>query len=427
VRDAFGADTAFGRGIAVSRERRPGRNLVRASAFDGERSAQPKRMTQPGVGAVPLAPRTAADRPPRRTSLGAVEETMVRVAVIGYGHWGPNLVRNFAQLPGSTVAAVCDLDPAKLERSLRLAPHAQTTSEYRDTARSDGIDAVAIATSAATHYDIARECLLSDKHVFVEKPMCLTADEAAALVELARRRDRVLMVGHLLKYHPAVVYLKGYMDSGRLGEPLYVHSQRLNLGEVRRDENAMWCLAPHDIAVANYLLGRDPVAVAAVGESYLRRPVQDVVFVTLHYPDGALAHIHVSWLDPHKIRRTTIVGSKQMAVFDDMEPSEKLRIYDKGVDFPNGDYHSPDAALSLRVGDIFVPKLDPVEPLRAECQHFVDCIVSGARPRTDGEEGLQVVRVLEAAEQSLGAGGQLVSVARYLPARSGAGMETESR
>jgi len=343
---------------------------------------------------------------------------MLRIAVIGYGHWGPNLVRNFSQIPGSSVVAICDLDAAKLERSLRLAPRARTTSQYRAVIEKNGVDAVAIATSAATHYDIARECLLSDKHVFVEKPMCLSAEEAAALVDLARRRGRVLMVGHLLKYHPAVVYLKSYMDSGRLGEPLYFHSQRLNLGEVRRDENAMWCLAPHDIAVANYLLGRHPVAVAAVGESYLRRPVQDVVFVTLHYPDGALAHMHVSWLDPHKIRRMTIVGSKQMAVFDDMEASEKLRIYDKGVDFPNGDYHSPDAALSLRVGDIFIPKLDPVEPLRAECQHFIDCLTNGTRPETDGEEGVQVVRVLEAAERSLSDGGQVVPVGADLPAHS---------
>jgi len=347
---------------------------------------------------------------------------MLRVAVVGCGHWGPNLVRNFAQLATSTVAAICDLDPGKVARSLRLAPRAQTSTDYRELLERDSIDAVAIATAASTHYAIARDSLLCGKHVFVEKPMCLSAVEAAALVELARRQGRVLMVGHLLKYHPAVTFLKGYMDSGRLGEPLYFHSQRLNLGEVRRHENAMWCLAPHDIAVANYLLGRQPAMVAAVGQSYLRRPVQDVVFVTLHYPDGALAHLHVSWLDPHKIRRMTIVGSKQMAVFDDMEASEKVRIYDKGIDFPNGDYHSPDAALSLRVGDIFIPKLEPIEPLRAECQRFTDCILSGTRPDTDGEEGLQVVRILEAAERSLSSGGQLVPVAGELAsARSDAG------
>jgi len=339
-----------------------------------------------------------------------LEGQVLRVAVVGCGHWGPNLVRNFAHLPTSTVAAICDLDPAKLSRSLRLAPNARTVTDYRELIERSSIDAVVIATAASTHYDIARESLMRGKHVFVEKPMCLTAVEAAALVDLAERQKRVLMVGHLLKYHPAVSYLKEYMDSGRLGEPLYFHSQRLNLGEVRRDENAMWCLAPHDIAVANHLLGRQPVAVAAVGQSYLRRPVQDVVFVTLHYDDGALAHLHVSWLDPHKIRRITVVGSKQMAVFDDMEPSEKVRIYDKGVEFPNGDYDSPDAALSLRLGDIFIPKLEPIEPLRAECQHFVECVLKGTQPETDGAEGLQVVRVLEAAERSLSNNGQLVAL-----------------
>ncbi|UCH36026.1 MAG: Gfo/Idh/MocA family oxidoreductase [Armatimonadota bacterium] len=346
---------------------------------------------------------------------------MLRVAVVGCGHWGPNLVRNFSQLPASRVAAICDLDPDSIERALRLAPDARTTTSHRELLDRDSIDAIAIATAAPTHYDIARDSLLAGKHVFVEKPMCLNAAEAGALVELARQRRRVLMVGHLLKYHPAIAYLKEYVESGRLGEPLYFHSQRLNLGEVRRDENAMWCLAPHDIAVAGYLLGREPTTVAAVGQSYLRRPVQDVVFLTMHYGDGMLAHVHVSWLDPHKIRRMTIVGSRQMAVFDDMEASEKVRIYDKGVDFPNGDYHSHDAALSLRVGDIFIPKIETIEPLRAECQHFVDCVTNGAHPRTDGEEGVRVVRVLEAAERSLSTGGQVVSVeAPPMAARTGA-------
>jgi len=338
---------------------------------------------------------------------------MLQVAVVGCGHWGPNLVRSFSQLPDSRVAAICDLDRDKLDRALRLAPEARTSTDYREIIDHDAVDAVAIATTASTHFEIARECLLRGKHVFVEKPMCLTAAEAAALVDLARTRARVLMVGHLLKYHPAVSYLKRYVEAGRLGDLLYIHSQRLNLGQVRRDENAMWCLASHDIAVANHLCGRQPETVAAVGQSYLRRPVQDVVFLTMHYGDGVLAHVHVSWLDPHKIRRMTIVGSRRMAVFDDMEASEKLRIYDKGVDFPNGDYHSPDAALSLRVGDIFVPKIEPIEPLRAECQHFLDCVLNGARPETDGEEGLQVVRVLEAAERSLHDGGCLVSVASH--------------
>jgi len=335
---------------------------------------------------------------------------MTNIAVIGCGHWGPNLVRNFHHLPGVRVTALCDLETEKVERLHAIYPGATVATSYETLLNGSGVDAVAVATSASTHYAIARDALLGGKHVFVEKPMCLNAQEAEELVNIARRMDRVLMVGHLLKYHPAVVFLKRYLDSGRLGEPLYIHSQRLNLGEVRHDENAMWCLAPHDIAVVGYLLGGQPYEVCAVGQSFLRRPVQDTVFLTMRYPGGVLAHLHVSWLDPHKVRRMTVVGSSQMAVFDDMDPMEKLRIYDKGVEFPNGDFSSRDAALSLRVGDIFIPKIEPLEPLRIECQHFIDCVNNGARPLTDGIDGLQVVRVLEAAERSLNMGGVPVAV-----------------
>ncbi len=335
---------------------------------------------------------------------------MTSMAVIGCGQWGPNLVRNFHHLPGVRVAGLCDLEMDKVKRLHAVYPEAAITTSYESLLNGSGIDAVAIATSASTHYHIARDALLGGKHVFVEKPMCLKVEEAEELVALARDRGRVLMVGHLLKYHPAVVFLKRYLDSARLGEPLYIHSQRLNLGEVRQDENAMWCLAPHDIAVVGYLLGRQPYEVCAVGQSFLRRPVQDTVFLTMRYPGGVLAHLHVSWLDPHKVRRMTVVGSSQMAVFDDMEPMEKLRIYDKGVDFPNGDFASRDAALSLRVGDIFVPRIEPLEPLRVECQHFIDCVTNGSQPLTGGVDGLQVVRVLDSAERSLNLGGVPVAV-----------------
>lgn len=335
---------------------------------------------------------------------------MVNIAIVGLGHWGPNLLRNFHNLADVYLAGICDLDESRLARLRPRYPLSTFTTRYQELLDDTGLDVVAIATSASTHFEIARDALLADKDVFVEKPMCLQVQQAEMLVNLARDRGRVLMVGHLMKYHPAVRYLKRYLDSGRLGDPLYVHSQRLNLGEVRKDENAMWCLAPHDISLVGYLLGKQPYEVCAFGQSFLRRPVQDTVFLLMRYDGGVLAHLHVSWLDPNKVRRITVVGSTQMAVFDDMEPMEKLRIYDKGVEFPNGDYPSPDAALSLRVGDIFTPSLEPQEPLRVECQHFVDCVRTRQRPITDGNEGLEVMRVLEAAERSLNLSGVPVSV-----------------
>jgi predicted dehydrogenase len=335
---------------------------------------------------------------------------VLNIAVVGVGHWGPNLIRNFHHLSDVRLAGMCDLDESRLARFRPRYPWCEFTTRYGDLIEDDSIHAVVIATSASTHFEIARDALLAGKDVFVEKPMCLRLDHAEELVSLARQQGRILMVGHLMKYHPAVKYLKRYLDSGKLGEPLYIHSQRLNLGEVRRDENAMWCLATHDISLVGYLLGKPPYEVMAVGQSFLRRPVQDTVFLLMRYEGPVLAHVHVSWLDPNKVRRTTVVGSTQMAVFDDMEPMEKLRIYDKGIEFPNGDYPSPDAALSLRVGDIFTPSLEPQEPLRVECQHFARCVQMREQPMTDGYEGLEVVRVLEAAERSLNLSGVPVPV-----------------
>jgi predicted dehydrogenase len=218
------------------------------------------------------------------------------------------------------------------------------------------------------------------------------------------------MVGHLLKYHPAIEFLKEYTEAGYLGDVRYLYSQRLNLGQVRRDENALWSLGPHDIAVANHLLGAAPIEVCAVGESYLQSGIHDVVFLTMRYPGRKLAHVHVSWLDPHKTRKLTVVGSLQMAVFDDMEPAEKVRLYDRGVDLPTLAGGDATAGLRLRFGDISIPRLSVTEPLQAECQHFVDCIREGWTPRSDGRDGLQVVQVLEAAERSLQEGGGPVSI-----------------
>jgi predicted dehydrogenase len=325
---------------------------------------------------------------------------MVKVAVVGVGYWGPNFVRIMDELPDAELALVCDSDTGKFERLSGLYPHLEFTDDLEALLSNTAIDAAVIATGSDSHYKIARKALLENKHVLVEKPLALKSSDAAELVKLASDRKRVLLVGHLLRYHKGVEKLKEYIDKGYLGKILYVYTSRVNLGRVRKDESALWSFATHDVSVVNYLLGTQPEYVTASGQSYVRAGVHDVVFTTLHFPGNVMAHLHVSWLDPHKIRKITVVGDKKMAVLDDMQATEKLRIYDKGIDFtPSyGDYGE---SLSIRVGDIHIPKIDMVEPLKVECQHFLDCIVKGERPLTDGECGLEVVRVLEAADRSL--------------------------
>jgi predicted dehydrogenase len=264
----------------------------------------------------------------------------------------------------------------------------------------DSLDAVVIATTAPTHYRLAKRALEADKDVYVEKPFVLEVAQASELIALAESRDRILMVGHLLEYHPVVVRLKQLIDSGELGNIHYIYSQRLNLGTVREDENALWNFAPHDISSILHLLGKEPVDIAARGQSYLRHGVEDVVFFTLTFADNSMANIHVSWLDPHKVRKLTIVGSNKMAVFDDLEANEKLKIYDKGAQFSE-DYDSYAEYIGLRFGDITIPYIKTGEPLRAECMHFIECIRDRKQPLSDGYDGLRVVRVLDAAQKSL--------------------------
>lgn len=325
---------------------------------------------------------------------------MVKVAVVGVGYWGPNFVRIMDELPDAALVSVCDADAGKFERLSNLYPHLKFTDKLESIVGNKEIEAVVIATGSDSHYPVARDCLLNDKHVLVEKPIALRSAEAEELVKMAAERDRILLVGHLLRYHRGVQKLKEYIDDGYLGKVLYVYTARVNLGRIRKEESALWSFATHDISVVDYLLGRQPEYVTASGQAYVRPGVHDVVFTTLHYSDDVMAHLHVSWLDPHKIRKITVVGDKKMAVLDDMQATEKLRIYDKGIDFsPSyGDYAE---SLSIRVGDIYIPKIDMAEPLRVECQHFLDCIAKGEKPLTDGACGLQVLRVLEAAEQSL--------------------------
>jgi predicted dehydrogenase len=331
---------------------------------------------------------------------------MIKIGQIGLGQWGPNVLRNFMRQDHCQVKSFCDLNEQAVQ-NIRSEYPDLTVQDCSELLEDPELDAIVVTASARSHYTLAKAALERGKHVFVEKPLALHVAEAEELVSLARERDLRLMVGHLLLYHPAIRRLQAYIDAGDLGEIRYIYSQRLNLGQVRRDENAMWSLAPHDISVALYLLGQEPTSVSAQGRDFLRAGVHDLVFLTMNFANGSLAHCHVSWLDPHKVRCLTVVGSKKMAVFDDMAGREKLRIFDQGVDLPEvgyGDLHT------LRFGDISIPRIDMSEPLYLECKHFVECIREGKTPLTDGENGLAVLRVLAAGQQSLEQGGSLVSV-----------------
>ncbi len=333
----------------------------------------------------------------------------VRVAVVGAGDWGKNHVRTFAQLPQGELVAVCDVDEAKLNAVRTQHPGVAVTRAYADIVRDTSIEAVALASTASQHFEQARLALEAGKHVLVEKPMTLKVSEAEELVRLAQQHDRRLMVGHLLLYHPAVGRMKTLVESGEIGDLFYLYNQRLNLGRVRADENALWSFGPHDVSVALFLFGKEPEEVTANGRAYLQSGIVDVVFVTVHFPGKQLAHIHLSWLDPHKIRRTTLVGSRKMVVFDDMEPTDKIRIYDKGVDIrPKTESYAD--YIHVRFGDILIPHIGSGEPLKVECQHFLDCVRSGATPLSDGGHGLRVMRVLAAAQESMDRGGVPVPI-----------------
>jgi predicted dehydrogenase len=334
---------------------------------------------------------------------------MVEVAVVGLGGWGKNLARNYAQLPNANLRYICDLDQAALEHVRQQAPGTRPTREFNDLLADAELQAVVVATTAPTHFSLCRQALLAGKDVYVEKPFVLKVQEAEELIALAERQQRILMVGHLLEYHPVVNRLKDMIRNGELGQVYYIYTQRLNLGTVRGDENALWNFAPHDISSILYMLGQNPTDVSARGQCYLQRGIEDVVFVSLNFDNRAMAHIHVSWLDPHKIRKMTIVGSRKMAVFDDLEASEKLRIYDKGAQV-NTDYDSFAEFIGLRFGDILMPYIKVTEPLRLECLHFLECVRTRRQPLSDGNDGLRVVKVLDAAQRSLRKNGEPVKI-----------------
>ena len=334
---------------------------------------------------------------------------MVNVALIGAGNWGKNLVRNFNMLPGADVKYICDLNLPIRQQMASLYPGATVTEDYAVALADPQVEAVVVAVEERLHFPIARAALEASKHTFVEKPMTLASQEADTLVMLAREHGRKLMVGHLLKYHPAVTYMKEMIEDGRVGQPLYLYFQRVNLGIVRQTDNAWWSLGPHDVSLACYMFDAAPVSISATGHAYLQEGIEDVVFANLKFADGRMANIHVSWLDPHKIRKVTLVGSQQMVVFDDMAASEKIRVYDKGANVRRS-VTSYVESITLRTGDIFIPKIPTGEPLRSECQHFLDCINDDTTPLSDGAEGQHVVRVLEAGAESIANGGEPVEL-----------------
>jgi len=324
----------------------------------------------------------------------------LKIGVVGAGNWGRNHVRTVAGLADAELAAVCDTDAKTRERIARQHPGALVTGELTDLLQRS--DAVIVASPAGTHAPVARRCIEAGKPCLVEKPFALSVRDAEAVAKLAAEKKVPVLAGHLLVFHAAVERLRTLVQGGELGKIFYLYGLRVNLGQVRQDENALWSFGPHDVSVALHLLGEAPVRVAAQGKSYLQPKIEDVVFLTMEFASGVLAHVQLSWLDPHKERKLTVVGAKKMVVFDDMEPREKLRIYDKGVDRPP-EYGSFGESLAIREGDIFVPRIPTVEPLAAELAHFVR-VARGSEtphPGATADDGVRVVRVLEAASRSL--------------------------
>ena len=337
----------------------------------------------------------------------------IGIAQVGVGYWGKNLLRNFMGLQHAEVLQVCDQNDDVLNRLKGQHLSLSTTRNYDDVLTNTAIDAVIVATQTPLHHQLARAALKAGKHVFVEKPLAQTVDEAKELVDLAEEHDLRLMVGHLLLYHPAFTYVDTLTREGELGDIRYLYSERVNLGIIRQKENAFESLAPHDLSVALQFLKCKPLAVSATGQSFLQHNVEDVAFATIFFEEGKIAHLHASWLDPHKSRKVTVVGSKKMAVIDDMENTEKVRLYDKGVDLQPGETHgyvNYAEAMSIRTGDIIIPKIKMQEPLKLECQHFVECIRTGKTPRSDGHNGLLVVQMLEAAKQSIAKKGACIEL-----------------
>lgn len=328
----------------------------------------------------------------------------LQIGVIGAGYWGPHLIRNVSEIAGATLSGIADLSEERLRQLHMRYPGIKMTQDYHDLLESD-IDAVVIATPVNTHHALALEALRAGKHVLVEKPLTRTSDEALSLIHEAEKNGLALMVGHTFEYNPAVLALRDVIQRGDIGEVLYVDAARLNLGQFRRDVNVVWDLAPHDISIMNMILRSEPTHVSARGNACIHPEMHDVAYLELRYPNGVMGNIHVSWLEPAKVRRFTVVGDEKMIVYNDISTEEKLRIYDKGVvkTTSSGDY--ADYYLSYHYGGVSIPAVPSGEPLKIEISHFMECIMHGEVPHSDGWSGLRVTQVLEAADQSLNNGG----------------------
>ncbi len=326
------------------------------------------------------------------------------VGVIGYGYWGPNLVRNFMGEPRSRVVICSDVRPNRLEIAKTQYPAMATTQEYLEVIEHPEVDAVVVATPVATHYSLAREALLAGKHVLIEKPMTATSAEAEELIRLAAERDLILMVDHTFVYTNQVRAIKAMIDAGEIGDLYYFDSVRISLGLFQSDVNVVWDLAPHDISILTYLVSERPRSVSAVGMAHVKPGQEDIAYLTINYADNFIAHVHVNWLAPVKVRRTMIGGSKKMIVYDHLDNAEPVKVYDKGVTSDRSNIHQ--VLVSYRIGDVIAPYIQNREALAVLVGHFADCVLNGATPLTDGQAGLEVVRVIEAAQTSLAHAGQ---------------------
>jgi predicted dehydrogenase len=328
-------------------------------------------------------------------------ETMINIGVVGYGYWGPNIVRNFIEVSGSQVTALCDLKNDQLEKATARYPTIKTTTNFDDLVSNKDIDAIAVVTPVSSHYDLALKALQAGKHVLVEKPLTETSAQARELIDEAESRNLVLMVDHTFVYTGAVRKLKELVTSGSLGEVFYYDSTRVNLGLFQHDVNVLWDLAVHDLSIMEFVLPAKPIAVSATGISHVNGEPANTAYLTVFFKEPIIAHINVNWLAPVKIRSTLLGGSKQMVVYDDLEPSEKVKIYDKGIVITNDSESIYQMLVGYRTGDMWAPKLDSTEALRTEALHFIACIQGEEKPITDGKAGLGVVRILEAATESM--------------------------
>jgi predicted dehydrogenase len=335
---------------------------------------------------------------------------MHNAAVIGFGYWGPNLVRNFRSLQNVSVRVVCEKSRERLKHLSSLYPDIQTSTDLSRVLDDDSIDMAVIATPVSTHFPISMECLKKDKHVFVEKPLAKSSEECRQMIKEAEAHKRILMVGHTFVYTQVVRKIKEIVDSGEIGDVMYVSCRRLNLGLFQKDINVAWDLAPHDLSIILYIMGRNPVSVNCQGRAHVSPTVEDVTNISLTFPNGGFAMIQSSWIDPRQVREITIIGTKKMIVYDDTQPLEKIKIYDKHVQAPPHYDTFGEFQYSYHYGDILSPFVREVEPLKVECQHFVDCVEKSKRPESSGYEGLAIVQILEAATESLKCGGGTIDL-----------------